>query len=251
MCSPPRLPAGQDGSPGRPERSQALVREPGHVPGVANVLRNDFRRSAQPFPILSDQADDRRRRLARSMAFTAVGQFGYFGDCKLLILMERCPSKRERMGGGRHDCRPPPVTPAFRHARTAYGLPQVDVALERSRASPRARSKVDGGETDRERSTRRSTSWLPEAAHSIMVRSPVVGSKPTHTCLYDAFPLEIDQHGASARTAQALPALRRGATVFRMVAFRPLFNLRLGLRTPILVIRGPSPSSAIGCQLAP
>jgi hypothetical protein len=36
--------------------------------------------------------------------------------------------------------------------------------------------------------------------------------------VYDAFPLEIDQHGASARVAQALSALRRRATVFRVVS---------------------------------
>jgi hypothetical protein len=52
-----------------------------------------------------------------------------------------------------------------------------------------------------------------------------------HTLEHDAFPLEIDQHGASARTAQALPALRRGATVFLVVPSGTLFFLRLGLRT--------------------
>jgi len=36
-------------------------------------------------------------------------------------------------------------------------------------------------------------------------------------CVYDAFPLEIDQDGASARVAQALSPLRRRATVFRVV----------------------------------
>ena len=34
---------------------------------------------------------------------------------------------------------------------------------------------------------------------------------------HDAVPLDIDQHGALPRTAQALPPLRRGATVYRVV----------------------------------
>ena len=36
-------------------------------------------------------------------------------------------------------------------------------------------------------------------------------------------------HCASARTAQALPALRRGATVFRVVRTQTMFDLRLDL----------------------
>jgi hypothetical protein len=35
--------------------------------------------------------------------------------------------------------------------------------------------------------------------------------------VYEVFTLEIDQYGASTWTAQALPALRRGAVVFRVV----------------------------------
>jgi hypothetical protein len=49
--------------------------------------------------------------------------------------------------------------------------------------------------------------------------------------VYDAFALEIDRHGASARVAQALSALRRRATVFRVVTVRTLFDLRFGLHT--------------------
>jgi hypothetical protein len=47
--------------------------------------------------------------------------------------------------------------------------------------------------------------------------------------VYDDFPLEIGQHGASARVAQALSALRRRATVFRVVSACTLFDLRFGL----------------------
>src|SRR4051794_967550 len=46
----------------------------------------------------------------------------------------------------------------------------------------------------------------------------------------EAFPLAIDQQGGPARTAQPLPPLRPGATVFRVVPFGALSNLRLGLR---------------------
>ena len=55
--------------------------------------------------------------------------------------------------------------------------------------------------------------------------------EPGHTFVYDAFPLDIDWSGASAWTAQALSALRRGAAVFRLVPARTVFNLRFGLRT--------------------
>jgi hypothetical protein len=55
-------------------------------------------------------------------------------------------------------------------------------------------------------------------------------SKRYFAFMYEAVPLEIDHYGASARTAQALPALRGGAAVLRLVAPRTLFNLRPGLR---------------------
>jgi hypothetical protein len=46
--------------------------------------------------------------------------------------------------------------------------------------------------------------------------------------VYEAFPVDIDQHGASARVAQAMSALRRRATVFRVVSVGTLFELRFG-----------------------
>ena len=67
--------------------------------------------------------------------------------------------------------------------------------------------------------------WRKIAAHAVVIVAVVV------MFVYDAFPLEIGHYGASARLAQALPALRRRATVFRVVPFRTLFDLRFGLRT--------------------
>ena len=47
----------------------------------------------------------------------------------------------------------------------------------------------------------------------------------------DSFTIDIDTHGASARIAPALPALRRGQTLLRLVAARTLLTLRVGLRS--------------------
>ena len=49
--------------------------------------------------------------------------------------------------------------------------------------------------------------------------------------VYEFSPFEVDQHGAWAWIAQALSALRRRATVFRVVTARTLFELRFGLHT--------------------
>ena len=69
--------------------------------------------------------------------------------------------------------------------------------------------------------------------------------------VHDAFALEVDRHGAFARTAQVLSALRRATAVFRVVVFRTLFSLRPGFRPESGDLWGfTSPSSAIGCPSA-
>ena len=90
----------------------------------------------------------------------------------------------------------------------------------RQHSSPKRSRLID--------STRQTTSlrkggsrW--EATYSCSSRSSSTARtekglfEPGHTFVYDAFPLEIDRYGASAWTAQALSALRRGAAVFRVV----------------------------------